>query len=182
MKGKMVVAVILVGFFTASGFGSFTQIAYQVTPLGSGRWQYSYDVTNLSLVSPIEEFTIWFNYTLPYANLTIETPDPPASGWDELVWQPDPLWSIDGSYDALALGSGIGTGQTVSGFAVSFDWPGTGVPGSQFYEIINPATWEAVDEGWTTSEPVTIIPVPGACILTVIGLGIIGFRKKHKAL
>jgi hypothetical protein len=129
----------------------------------------------------IYEFTIYFDSHL-YDNLVIATPEPPAGDWDEIVWQPDPLWSIDGGYDALALGSGIGQGEAVSGFAVSFDWLGTGTPGPQWYDIIKPPNYsKPVDSSWTTIKPITIIPAPGAFILTVIGLSIIGFRKKHRA-
>lgn len=152
---------ILAGFafgilFSAIALGSLsTQICYEATDLGSGRWQYSYDVTNISLTPAIQEFTIWFEYGL-YDNLSIETPDPPAGDWDELVIQPEPVLEDDGYYDALALTSGIGISETVSGFVVSFDWLGAGQPGSQFYEIIDPMTFETIDSGWTVPEPATL--------------------------
>ncbi len=37
-----------------------TQIVYHTTDLGVGRWEYMYDVYNISLTETIEEFTIWF--------------------------------------------------------------------------------------------------------------------------
>jgi len=52
----------------------------------------------------------------------------------------------------------------VAGFAVSFDWLGTGEPGAQFYEIIDPDTFETIDSGWTVPEPGTI------CLLSFGGL------------
>lgn len=179
INGRIATGVAIICLLVTGVFGSPTQITYQVTSLGLGRWQYNYDVTNVSLTSPIEEFTIWFDYTL-YDGLAIETPDPPASDWDELIIsQPDPKWSIDGGYDALAesWNPGINIGQTVSGFSVSFDWLGTGEPGSQLYEIVNPDTYDTIESGRTI-----IIPAPGALILTVIGLSVIRFREKHKAL
>ena len=114
MKRQIFAGVVFVFFLTAIGFGASTQIVYETSDLGSGRWQYSYDVTNISLTAPIEEFTIWFDFGL-YNNLAIQTPDPPASNWSEIVMQPEPVLQDDGYYDALSLGAGIGAGQTVSG-------------------------------------------------------------------
>jgi len=157
VKRKVLAGGLLGLSFTAAAFAlPVTKVQYQATNIGSGRWQYSYDVTNISLTPAIEEFTIWFDYGL-YNNLSIETPDPPASDWDEIVIQPEPVLGDDGYYDALALGVGIGIGETVSGFAISFDWLGAGQPGSQFYEIIDPATFDTLDSGWTIPEPATLL-------------------------
>ena len=64
---------------------------------------------------------------------------------------------------------GIGIGQNVSGFTVSFDWLGTGDPGSQFYEIIDPDTFDTIDSGFTVPEP---------AILPLLALGVLALRKK----
>lgn len=157
MKRKVLVGFLLGAFFTTATFAiPVTKIRYEATDIGSGRWQYTYEVTNISLTGAVEEFTIWFNYGL-YDNLSIETPDPPAGDWDEVVVQPEPVLLDDGYYDALALSSGIGIGEMVSGFSVSFDWLGSGEPGSQFYEIIDPATFETLDSGYTIPEPATLM-------------------------
>ena len=157
-------------FFTCAVFAlPVTEIQYEATDLGSDRWQYSYDVTNISLTGAIEEFTIWFDFDL-YDNLSIETTDPPSSDWDEIVIQPEPVLSDDGYYDALGLGVGIGIGERVSGFSVSFDWLGGGEPGSQFYEIIDPDTFETIDSGWTIPEPATLL---------ILALGGIVLRRKR---
>jgi len=144
-----------------------TQVRYRVKDLGSGRWEYTYDVTNHSLSAGIEEFTIWFDYGL-YDNLTIETVDPPAGSWDEIIWQPDPVIGSNGGYDGLVdvTTSAIGIGQTVSNFSVSFDWLGTGEPGSQYYEIADPNTFEAIDTGYTTLATLTLLAPNGGEQLT----------------
>ena len=118
----------------------------------------------------IEEFTIWFDYGL-YDNLAIETPDPPGWDWDEIVVQPEPIIEDDGYYDALALGIGIEQGQTVGVFAVSFDWLGMDEPGPQFYEIIDPLSFETIDSGFTIPEPGTVL---------LLGLGILALRRSVK--
>jgi hypothetical protein len=158
MKRQIFAAAVFVFSLTAIGFGvPKTEIRYQTSDLGSGRWQYSYDVTNISLTAPIEEFTLWFDFGL-YKNLAIQTLDPPASNWSEIVIQPEPVLQDDGAYDAKTLNLGIGIGQTVSGFAVSFDWLGDAVmPGPQFYEIIDPVTYQTIDSGYTVPEPATVL-------------------------
>jgi hypothetical protein len=149
-----------------------TQIVYETTDLGTERWKYTYDVCNVSLAETIEEFTIWFGIG-SYDNLVIETLNPPASNWDEVVWDPEPFLGDDGGYDAWAnLATPIGIGQSISGFAVSFDWLGTDEPGSQFYEIIDPETFETIYSGWTVPEPGT---------LTMLGLGVLALLQvRHK--
>jgi hypothetical protein len=171
MKRKILAGLFLVVFYTTTSFALLTtKIQYEATDVGSGRWQYTYEVINISLTVAIEEFTIWFDYGL-YDNLFIETLAPPAGDWDEVVIQPEPVLKDDGYYDALALTSGIGVGQMVSGFAVSFDWLGEGKPASQFYEIINPLTYETIDSGWTIPEPATIL---------LLGLGGTILRRIHR--
>jgi hypothetical protein len=174
MKRQIFAAAVFVFFLTATGFSvPKTEIRYQTSDIGSGRWQYDYEVSNISLTAPIEEFTIWFDFGL-YDNLAIETPDPPASNWSEIILQPEPVLQDDGAYDAkvLRLRWGVGIGEMVSGFAVSFDWLGDAVvPGAQFYEIIDPVTYQTIDSGYTIPEPATIF---------LLGLGSLALRVKRK--
>jgi len=174
MKRQIFAGLMFSFLLSASTFASLmTEIYYTAAPIDPNRpnrWQYTYDVKNISLTVPIEEFTIWFDFGL-YDNLAIETPDPPASNWSEIVIQPEPVLQDDGAYDAKALRLrwGVGIVQTVSGFAVSFDWLGEGEPGSQFYEIIDPVTYQTIDSGYTIPEPATIL---------LLGLGGLVLRKK----
>jgi len=172
MKRQIFLGVVFGFLLTAGSFGASTQIIYKTNELGTGRWQYTYDVKNISLTETIEEFTIWFDFGL-YEDLAIQTPDPPASNWSEIVLQPEPVLQDDGAYDAKALGPGIGIGQVVTGFAVSFNWLGDSVmPGPQFYEIIDPTTYQTIDSGYTIPEPATIF---------LIGLGSLVLQIKRKA-
>ena len=179
MKRQIVAGAIFMFLFPAIGLGTLeTQIWYdaeEITPVSGdtpARWQYAYGVKNIDLSVPIEEFTIWFDFD-SYDNLSIETPDPPASDWDEIVVQPEPVLSDNGYYDVLAvMGIGINLGETVSGFSVSFDWLGIGEPGSQLYEIIDPDTFETLDSGQTIPEPSTLL---------MIGLGAVILRRKRRS-
>lgn len=171
---KKILVILLYLFVPALNVFSIpdSEILYDCTDLGSGRWQYNYRVRNISLTEEIEEFTIWFGYGF-YDNLTIETLNPPAGNWDEIILQPDPMLSDDGGYDALTNALNIGIGQSVSGFAVSFDWLGTGDPGTQYYEIIDSDTFETIEDGYTE-----LIPEPATLLL--LGLGVIVLRRKTR--
>jgi len=156
----------------SAGWAGDTQISYTLTELGVGKWQYNYEVRNINLAESVKEFTIYFDYTST-TNLTITTAEPLASDWDELIWQPEPLISDDGGYDAQALSMGIGMTESVAGFSVSFDWFGEGLLGSQFYEIIDPLDFTTIDSGYTIPEPLTI---------TLLSFGTLTFlsRKSKK--
>jgi hypothetical protein len=156
MKNRLFFAAVFIILISATAFGSLSQISYISEELGANRFQYTYTVTNINLPEPIEEFTIYFDYGL-YDNLAIETQQPLSTDWDEIVIQPEPVLSDDGFYDALVLNTGISQGQGISGFSVSFDWLGQDVPGTQFYEIINPVSFETIDSGFTVPEPSTLV-------------------------
>ncbi len=146
-------------------------IDYAITDLGGGNWEYLYTVRNDTLGVDIEEFTIYFDYTL-YDLLSVgSTP----AGWDPLVIPPenDPF-GLDGFYDALALFPlpGIAPGGSQGGFSVTFAYLGLGTPGSQPFEIVDPSTFELLDFGQTS-----LVPVPaavwlfGTALIALIGIG-----------
>jgi len=168
---RILLLTIMIGIFVTMVNGVYaTTILYDLSNLGGLRWEYTYSVTNDSLSSSIDEFTIYFNPGL-YDNLIVgNTP----ADWDPLITQPDPFLVSDGFYDALALVTGIAPGATVSGFSVSFDWLVAGIPGSQFFEVVNPPTFVVLDSGNTTP-----VPEPGTLLLLGSGLiGLIGIGKK----
>ena len=143
-------------------------------PLIGNTWEYSYSVNNDTLASDIEEFSIYFDLGL-YENLALATA--PAN-WDPLALDPDLSIPDDGLYDALALVSGIAPGDMLSGFFVRFDYLGSGIPGSQFFEIVDPNTFAVLDSGNTMSASV---PEPETIWLMGVGLVGILFRisKTH---
>jgi hypothetical protein len=155
------------GFTCLNAYGS--KIEYNVNNLGSSRFEYEYTITNDTLSVPIEEFTLWFDVDL-YDNLIITTADSLASQWNEIVLQ-DTGFGVPIGYDSLSETGGLLPTQRISGFSVSFDWLGSGQPSSQFFEIINPTTFETVDSGYT-------IPIPEPATMLLIGLGGIFFRRR----
>ncbi len=138
-----------------------TTISYAVTSLGGNSWQYSYSVANDSLSSNIEEFTIYFEQG-DFENL--RSAQAPLE-WDPTVIQPDPLLPDDGFYDGLSNTLSIAPGETLTGFTIQFDYFGSDMPGSQFFEIINATNFSVLDSGTTT-----VVPIPAAVWL--LGSGI----------
>ena len=118
-------------------------IVYTITILGSNQWQYTYEVTNLTLSIPINESSMWFDYGL-YHNLAIATFGSPAGNWNEIVRQPEAIRG-NGGYDALVASLGIGPAETVSGFCIRFNGIGTGDPCSRFCDIVNPSDFTTID-------------------------------------
>lgn len=170
MKEVSVLIIIVVLTCTMICAHTSTGISYETVEIGGGQWQYLYTVSNISLPVLIEEFSIYFDYGL-YSNLSIAGS---LTGWDQIIWQPEPVLDDPGGYDALTLSSnsGIGIGQSVTGFGVNFTWLDQDTPGSQYYEIIDPLTFATIDSGYTVP-----IPEPGTCSLVLSGLMLLSRRN-----
>ena len=143
-----------------------SQIAYTLTDLGAGNWEYNYTVSNLGLAQALEKFSISFDYDL-YDNLAITTYLPPAVDWIENISPVDQPSQTVGIYDAMTQSTpqSLGIGHSAGIFAVSFDRLGLDQPGPQLYEIIDPTTLETIDSGWTIPEPLTMTLLSGGLIV-----------------
>jgi len=131
--------------------------------LAGNSWEVSYTVTNDSLDTPLEDFVVLFDPGR-YTNLvTTLTP----VDWDALADQPDPLFSDDGRYDALALDTGIAPGASQDGFSVRFDFSGTGQPPAQAYQLVDPFTFTLLEQGVTSP---SVVPLPSSLWLFASGL------------
>lgn len=141
--------------FLAFQSNAATVIDYGVTDLGGNEYQYTYSVFNdgsLGPDVPIQLFDIFFNPALYEAgSLDIVTPDPLSSEWSQEILAS--VGTVSGAYDVLALDGGIPVGDTVSGFAVQFEWIGLGLPGAQPFEISDPNTFDILQSGETTLAP-----------------------------
>lgn len=148
MKETCFTLIVSVGLLLAS-WAHAASVTFTVTPLGGTNWRYDYVVTNDTLPVPIEEFTIYFAPDR-YSNLAAGA----TPGWDILVVQPDPLIPDDGFYDGLVDGLvmspvGIVPGSSQMGCSVTFRYFGTGSPGAQPFEVVDPRTFQTVFAGMT---------------------------------
>lgn len=158
--------------FAFSNTASAVVITVKSTALADGRWVNEYVVSSGSGESTIEEFTLFFAPAL-YKDIVLEeTP----GGWDALAIQPDAGIPADGYADYLALGQGVTPGGSVSGFAVSFSFLGSGRPGAQSFDIVDPITFATLASGVTIPAPgfpPSEAPEPGALLLFCGTLGLV---------
>jgi hypothetical protein len=154
-------------------------IEYDVTNVGGSTWRYDYAVTNDAQASGLGEFTIWFARDL-YASLGFPTA---AADWDPLVIQPDPALPADGFFDALALGASLALNATLGGFSVSFDWLGTGTPGAQAFDFIDPVTFAVLESGVTRQRVMpdpTPVPEPAIALMFAAGFAAVTFATRRR--
>lgn len=151
-------------------------IDYDLTSLGGDSYRYDYTVTNdgsLGAGVALEWFAILFDPALyDESSLSIVTPDPPASDWDELILGSGLL--VDAAYDVLALAGGVAPGDLVSGFAVEFTWIGAGTPGAQVFEIYDRQTLAVLETG------LTAVPEPSTLALLLLSLPAIAVAAKRR--
>jgi len=143
-----------------------TIVTYTLNNLGGNDFSAEFTVTNDTLGTPIEEFTIFFPLG-EYENLSI-TNSP--TDWDGLAIEPDLGIPDDGFADWLALGTPIDGGATLSGFVVAFTFLGSGMPGDFLFDIVDPNTFDVLDTGVATLATASEIPIPGAVWLFAAGL------------
>lgn len=166
-----VVAIAVLGavLITAPNASAAT-VAYSVTNTSGNMWRYDYEVTNDTLASHLEEFTIYFDLNLFEDMTVVSSP----AGWDSIAVQPDAGLPDDGFFDALALGAGIGPGEFLGGFSVSFAFLGQGSPGAQRFDILNPITLAVLESGTTT------VPAPSAGILLATAAMALSMRLRWR--
>lgn len=160
--------------------GSAAVISFTQTLLGGTQWRYDYSVAATATDSTIDEFTIFFD-PLRYANLVLESAPPSL---DALVIQPDTQIPADGFFDVLVLNGGINPGTSLGPFSVSFDFLGTGTPGAQRFDIVDPNTFSTLSTGFTTPAviappPTSNVPEPDSLALTGLAFALIlTFRRR----
>jgi hypothetical protein len=172
LKGFLIFASMIVGLARAGD----AAIMYEATYIGGDTWEYNYTVENDMLPGDIEEFTIFFDLD-HYDNLGSASA---PSDWDPLVIQPDGSLPHDGFYDALALGPGIAPGDSLGGFSVLFDFLGTGTPGSQTFDVVDPFTFDTLASGTTVLTPPVSEPVPEPGTIVLLGTGLLSSIGLHR--
>ncbi len=164
---RSLVALAMIASLACACFANLTELTYSLENIDGSRWQYNYQLQNIALEKPIEEFTIWFSAN-DYDNISVAAQD---SLWDFALLLDVP--NLGEGFDGLAIGEGVSKGQGSSLFSVSFDWLGTGIPGSQFFEIVDTTTYQTLDSGSTTE-------VPEPTSLAIFALASLVLRRKFQ--
>ena len=126
----------------------FTATDVADTTPGQDLWEYSYQVSGLTLTAG-QGFTVFFDFNL--CKLLQSPPPFVNADFDLLTVQPDLALQSNGFYDAQALRSAPSFADP---FKLRFVWLGTGgtAPAAQPYTVDN-ADFSTQSQGQTTSVP-----------------------------
>jgi hypothetical protein len=145
-------------------------ITGELTDLGSNQWTLDLALTNNDAAG-INEFSLYFSEAL-FSNLQIlATP----SGWDSIVAQPDIFLSSAGffdSYNPLALL----TGQSQSGFSLSFTYLGQGLPSELAFDIFAD-NFQWLSSG-VSNPGIASVAEPAPLVLFLLGLACVARTRR----
>jgi hypothetical protein len=125
---------------------------------------YTYNVENNSLAAGVSFFDIFFNVDFTPNNFDYNsiTASAVPAGWTGTQYQPS---AVDLGGIVEFSGPAIPSASSLTGFDATFNYTGspTPGPGSQFFEVFDPTTFDVLASGWTA--PATPPPpsVPDQC-------------------
>ena len=166
--------LLLVGSLVSA---NATSITYNLSSLGGNQWQYNYLINNNTLGSSIMDFLIYFpsvqspdslNYTLLGGTA--------PGGWSLSTFQPSAV-NLGGF--AEFSGGSIPVGNTLSGLTVAFSYTGSGLLGSQYFEVYDPNTFDLLDSGPSTPRDLPGVPDGGATFTCALLAGLSLFGMGH---
>lgn len=168
---ETVVALLALG--GAPSLAGATVIDVTSENLSGNTYRYDFSLENDTLAQGIEEVSVFFDLLL-YDNLRDAVA---PSGWDPLVVQSDPILAADGFVDLLALFAPVALGETLE-FSVTFDFLGATRPGDLLFQVLDPFTFEVIDEG--TTRMATAVPAPSSMALLGLAAGLVFARGRRR--
>lgn len=133
MKSFLLVIVLSLSvlFFASPAIADGVSVDYTAINLGSGTWQYDYTVQGSFLAN--WGVAIYFP-TPNYGGGSITDLGTGSSDWLTFAFQADPTIPAPGEYDIVAL---VDSPSLSSVFDVTFQWNGSGTPGSQAFNLFD---------------------------------------------
>jgi len=171
VKSRLLASLLGAAALVAPLCAAAASISATYHQLSGSQWFADFVVTGDGSPSVINEFTIYFPET-SFASLVLNSS---AANWDSLIVQPDTGLHSAGFLDSLALGSGIATGASLSGFEVKFNYLGQGLPPALHFDIVG-ANFQPVFSGIT----VAAVPEPEVAWLMLLGLGAIAGARVRR--
>lgn len=135
--------------------------------LGADRWRYDYTLSGD--LGEFEGVSLLFAYGA-FSALQVTTP-PNPSALGHFTEQPNAALMADGLFTVSAVRPIVGENL---GFAVAFDWLGSGPPGAQPYEQFD-ANFTVTARGVTTP-----VPEPASTTLLLMSLGALALLMRRR--
>jgi len=175
---RMALALTLAG---SSWLAQAAAVTANFSLITGNTWQASFTLSNGAADPTAQGVSLYFDHSL-YSSLGNAVA---PTGWDPLVLQPSTgTLSADGVFDALALpGNELQPGQTLAGFAVQFQYLGTGTPDAlafEFYQL-DANDLPVVLTSGNTQTPAVSVPEPGALLLSSLALAaLLAVRRQSR--
>jgi hypothetical protein len=153
----------------------YTAVDLADVVVGEDLWRYDYAVSGYAFAQH-EGFDIFFAPDR-YADLAATSPNP--VDWDVIVIQPDLVLPDDGIYSAIANVTNPSLALT---FSVEFVWTGSGMPGTQPFEVNQyDAQHDLIQQqtGTGRTQPLGGVPEPATLLLLGSGIGSLVYRRRR---
>jgi hypothetical protein len=145
-------------------------INYTLTSLGGSLYQYNYTIVNNSLGSALAGLTLDFDGTF-YSGVSVSSAL--SADWLAVILLQGPPGSDPTQYDAYTNGAGVAEGEQLTGLSIQFTWLGVGGPGGQAFHVYDPASFDRIYNGVTTTladPPTGGVPEPTSVALVLLAL------------